>query len=404
MHFPTSSQDNSIDPENVRTTPERRAKLRKLIGDNATLTPEYMIMNVLATIVAAYGLLQNSTAVVIGAMIIAMLLGPINGLALALNDSNWNLLRRAGIAETIGALAVFCVGLLIGLIHVDIPVSAEMMARTAPNILDLFIALAGGAAGAYAVASPRLKAGAVGVAIATALVPPLTTAGLLVARGGVENITLGMGALILFITNLVTIQAAASGVFWFYGLHAPLRQTDKGVLELCKRNGVSLALILLLAIFLAITFQGSVGKTARASEMRRLLAAFVQVKQKGSTLDDLNIKEAKDGLNVYAVVRSPNSFTPQQVADIEDILRPTFNENINLYIRSVLTKEASRNGWLHVPADQPEGDLTSKSTAFPGDEPRSDAPLPGDSPSSSPVRPPSPQSDPQNTNSGTNEE
>lgn len=371
MDFPNKQVDNSIsdEPEAFRTTPERRAKLRKIISDSAILTPEYMVMNGLSTIVAAYGLLQNSTAVVIGAMIIAMLLGPINGLALALNDSNWGLLRKAGTAEAGGAILVFLASLFIGRIHSNIPISAEMMARTAPNILDLFIALAGGAAGAYAVASPRLKAGAVGVAIATALVPPLTTAGLLIARGGMENFSLGIGALILFFTNLVTIQAAASAVFWFYGLHAPLRRTDRGFFELCRRNGISLALIGVLAIFLAYTFQSSVTETARNAEMRSQLGAFIQLKQKGSNLIDLNVQTAPDGLNVFAVVRSPNSFSPDQVGEIEDLLSVIFKTKINLFVRSILTKEASRNGWLHVPADEPTGDLGTEPTAFPGDSP-----------------------------------
>lgn len=355
-----------------KTSPERRAQLRKFISDTATLTPEYLIMNLLSTIVAAYGLLQNSTAVVIGAMIIAMLLGPINGLALALNDSNWTLLRRAGIAESLGAGVVFVAALIIGRIHNNIPVSSEMMARTAPNILDLFIALAGGAAGAYAVMSPRLKTGAVGVAIATALVPPLVTAGLLIARGGGENYRLGLGALVLFLTNLVTIQAAASGVFWFFGLHAPLRDTNKGIIELCRRNGISLTLLVALGAFLAYTFQTSISKTSQDSEIRRNLTALIQLKQQGSSLADLNIQNKKGEIDIYAIIRTPNSVTPEQVYEIQSFLSQTMEQNVNLYIRSIITKEASSEGWLHVPASDPAGAGTDQSTAFPGDEPRID--------------------------------
>jgi uncharacterized hydrophobic protein (TIGR00341 family) len=368
MEFPSKKRDLEEDFDSSRTSPERRKKLRQMIADSAAPRQEYMIMNVLSTIVAAFGLLQNSTAVVIGAMLIAMLLGPINGLALALNDGDWNLLRKAGIAEGSGALAVFFTALLIGKLTPEVAVSAEMMARTAPNILDLFIALAGGAAGAYAVATPRLKAGAVGVAIATALVPPLATAGLLMARGGSSNFKLGLGALILFITNLVTIQAAASGVFWFYGLHAPLRGTDKGIVELCRRNGISLGILVALGIFLAITFQNTIGKTRRDTEVRRMLSAFIQLKQKGSTLDDLNIKEDNDIFEVFAVIRTPNSFTPEQVAEIEDLLAPTLNIKLKLYIRSIITKEASSQGWLHVPTTGTTGEPTT-TTAFPGDAP-----------------------------------
>src|SRR5690606_25504842 len=120
---------------------ERLSELRARIADNAYLTREYVMMNLLATIVASYGLIQNSTAVVIGAMIIAMLLGPINGLALAFNDGNFKLLRRAGSAEAVGVVIVLVTSMVIGKIHQDIPATNEILSRTAPNILDLIIAL-----------------------------------------------------------------------------------------------------------------------------------------------------------------------------------------------------------------------------------------------------------------------
>jgi uncharacterized hydrophobic protein (TIGR00271 family) len=142
-------------------------EVRHGIIAGATLSAPYLIMNTLATIVACYGLLSNSTAVVIGAMIIAMLLGPIMGLALAMVDGDLQLLRTAVIAETIGALMVVAIGMILGKIHSGIYLTPEILVRTRPNLLDLFIALAGGAAGAYATVSPRVAIGLVGVAIST---------------------------------------------------------------------------------------------------------------------------------------------------------------------------------------------------------------------------------------------
>ncbi len=87
---------------------------------------------------------------------------------------------------------VLCMALLIGVIHRDAPLTREILARTRPTLLDLIIALAGGAAGAYASASPRLSAGLVGVAIATALVPPLSACGICLGRGE-ANLGCGVG-------------------------------------------------------------------------------------------------------------------------------------------------------------------------------------------------------------------
>ena len=143
-------------------------------------------MNGLATVVACYGSFANSPAVVIGAMIIAMLLGPIAGVSLAVVDLDNALLRRALPTLLGGFLVVYGTAFLLGLIHRDLPLTDEIYARTAPNLMDILIALGGGAAGAYSMIAPRLSVAFVGVAIATALVPPLSASALCLARGEYE--------------------------------------------------------------------------------------------------------------------------------------------------------------------------------------------------------------------------
>lgn len=160
------------EPEQATRTDHKRESVRRSIEIGAKLSQPYLVMNALATAVASYGLLADSTAVVIGAMIIAMLLGPIMGIALAMVDGDIRLLRESLIAETAGALLVIFIGWLIGSVHSDIAVAGEILSRTKPNLLDLAVAVFGGAAGAYATASPRVSVGLVGVAISTALVPP----------------------------------------------------------------------------------------------------------------------------------------------------------------------------------------------------------------------------------------
>jgi uncharacterized hydrophobic protein (TIGR00271 family) len=117
--------------------------------------------------VACYGLLENSAAVVIGAMIIAMLLGPISAMGLALVDGDNQLLRRASASLAGGVLLVVITEFFVGLFNREIPATTEMLTRTSPNVFDLLIALGGGAAGAFAVIYRRLSVAFVGVAIAT---------------------------------------------------------------------------------------------------------------------------------------------------------------------------------------------------------------------------------------------
>ena len=173
---------------------EARRIARASIDANSQYDSSYVVMNGLATVVACYGLLENSPAVVIGAMIIAMLLGPIAGVSLGLVDRNNPLLRKALPTLLGGILVVYGTALLLGLIHRDVPLTDEIYARTTPNLMDLMIALGGGAAGAYSMISPRLSVAFVGVAIATALVPPLSSSAICLARGEYH---LALGAFLL---------------------------------------------------------------------------------------------------------------------------------------------------------------------------------------------------------------
>jgi uncharacterized hydrophobic protein (TIGR00271 family) len=128
-------------------------------------------MNCLATVIACYGLFSNSPAAMIGAMIIAMLHGPISSVALGLVDNNNALLWEALGTLGLGIGVVYGTAFALGVVHHEIPLTGEISARTVPKLIERMITLGGGAAGAFAMMSPRLSVAFVGVAIATALVP-----------------------------------------------------------------------------------------------------------------------------------------------------------------------------------------------------------------------------------------
>jgi uncharacterized hydrophobic protein (TIGR00271 family) len=215
-----------------------RDRIRSGIRDGSKLTRPYIMMNILAATVACYGLFANSTAGVIGAMIIAMLLGPIAAAALALVEGDYRDLLASLGTLLAGVLCVVGTALVLGLIHRDIPITAEIMARTAPNFTDLMIALAGGAAGAYATMNPRLSVAFVGVAIATALVPPLCSGSILMVRG---EYALGLGCYLLTFTNIVAIQFSSSVVLWLSGIRHRSNSAKTGVFGFIQGNAVSLA-------------------------------------------------------------------------------------------------------------------------------------------------------------------
>jgi uncharacterized hydrophobic protein (TIGR00271 family) len=319
-----------------------REEGRREIISGAQLSSHYLVMNGLATVVAGYGLLANSTAVVIGAMIIAMLLGPIMGLALAIVDGDTRLLRQALVAEIVGGILVFVLGACLGRLHSDLPLTAEILARTKPNLLDLMIAVFGGAAGAYATVSPKLSVGLVGVAISTALVPPLAASGICLSRG---HFDLATGAFILFLTNLVAIQCASSVVLFAFGYH-DLTHREPGDKSYMRRLIVDAALFLVLGVFLY--FQ--LAKTSQRNQFEEVVKDQLEVGLKiipGAYLSDTRFRSTSDAEIVVAVVTVPNSITPLQTAALEGELTKVLKRHIELHIRSLLTKETTAKGYLH---------------------------------------------------------
>src|SRR5271169_2688843 len=153
-----------------QTIEHRRAVISESVISGAALTGSYLAMNVAAAFIAGFGLMENSPAVIIGAMLIAMLFGPIIGIAMALAEADLRLLTRALVAEVVGVVCVLAVGLLIGFSTRHRVIGSEILNRTAPGLLDLLIALVGGFAGGFTVLftvlSPSLSSVIVGVAIA----------------------------------------------------------------------------------------------------------------------------------------------------------------------------------------------------------------------------------------------
>ena len=324
-----------------------KAAVRSSVAENASCDSAYVVMNVLATVVATYGLLSDSAAVVIGAMIIAMLLGPISGVGLALVDGDNRLLWKAASALLCGVLIVLGAALVIGFFNQEIPASREMMMRTEPNIFDLMIALGGGAAGAYAVISPRLSVVFVGVAIATALVPPLLTCSLFLVRG---EFGLAAGAFLLALANIVAIQFASSVVFFVNGFHEIAKHAAsrwEGWLE----NGVSVAGLLILGGVLLANLHGLVRSELYKNAVHKTLQADL-VPYPGAYLADVRFTRSGESTIVRALVRGPTPFSAAQVADMERTLPPPPGQRRSeLWIRYVHTMVMSGQGPVYVAED-----------------------------------------------------
>jgi uncharacterized hydrophobic protein (TIGR00271 family) len=319
-----------------------KAEIRAAIKAGASFTVTYGAMNVLATIIACYGLLVDSTAGIIGAMVIALLLGPIAGVGLALVDGNRALLEKALLAELGGVLLVMGTAWLIGLTHRDMPLGRELLARTTPGFADLMIALAGGAAAAIASIARGVAMSLVGVAIATALVPPLSTCSMLLARGAYA---LAWGAFLLAFTNMVAIQFAVSVVFWVSGYSEMARDLAAGH-RVFLRNLVSLVLLISLAVVLGLSTHRTAATLLFEAKAHKLLESAVQ-NYPGAYLAEVRFGRGTGRTIVRAVVRSPRAFSPQDVAAMERRLpQPPDGSKVELRVRHVPTEVMTGEGPL----------------------------------------------------------
>lgn len=158
-----------------------------------------------AILIASLGLNVNSTAVIIGAMLISPLMGPIIGMGLAIGTQDDDLLRRAMKNYLVATLVSICVATLYFLLTPISEAQSELLARTSPSLYDVLIALCGGAAGIVAMCTKGNANVVPGVAIATALMPPLCTAGYGLATG---NLQYFFGAFYLYFINTVFICVA----------------------------------------------------------------------------------------------------------------------------------------------------------------------------------------------------
>ena len=232
-------------PPPEEKSPERisREELYEDIKDAARCTRVYLVMGVLSTVVAAIGLYYDSVAIIIGAMVIAPLLGPNMALALGTTLGDLSLLRRAFLTALAGIATTMVLSVIIGLLLQVNPASPEVASRDAVALGDIVVALASGSAGALAFTT-GVSATLIGVMVAVALLPPLVTFGLLLGGGHTAP---AIGALSLFLMNLICVNLAGVITFLIQGIR-PATWWEKDRASKATRIAIVLWVALLAAL------------------------------------------------------------------------------------------------------------------------------------------------------------
>lgn len=298
--------------------PVQLEQLQDDLLEESAVNKTYLILIVGSCAIATFGLLTNSTAVIIGAMIIAPLMLPIRGLAVGALIGNLFLFRQGLIAVIAGT--VLSVGLSAGLGWVTgiSSFGSEVLSRSKPTLLDLGIAVAAGGISGYAKIQPKVSASLAGTAIAVALMPPICVVGLGLAHA---NWPLSLGSSLLYLTNLLGITLSCMLTFLIAG-YTPLRQARKAMSWAISFTGI-------LLLPLTISFVELVRQSRLESNLKAALVkgtvTFQQVE-----LVNIDTNWLSKPPEVRLTVRSKAPITPKQVQLLESFIKRKMGQNFTL--------------------------------------------------------------------------
>lgn len=300
----------------------------------AESTPDlsYLVLIVGSCAIATFGLLSNSAAVIIGAMIVAPLMLPIRGLAFGALQGNVILFRKGLMAVAIGTLLAvalaWCLGLLVGIPSYG----SEILSRSEPTLLDLGIAVAAGGISGYAKVQPKISGSLAGTAIAVALMPPICVIGLGLAQA---NWSLSLGATLLYLTNLMGITLSCMLTFLLTG-YTSLHRARKPLTWILAFTG-------LLLIPLGISFAELVRQAQLESSLRQALLDRTITFQRVQLIAS-NTNWVTNPPQVRLSVRAKEPITPKQVRLLEDFVEKEMGQPFTLIFEVGQVEEVRREG------------------------------------------------------------
>ncbi len=317
-------------------TRERRAEVTIQLRNSSSPDFDFFLLVVLSSIIATSGLLTNSPAVIIGAMLVAPLMSPILGLGLASLTGNAIFFRNASIALARGAVIAILIATLLTLLNRWLPfvplqeLPSEVLARTRPTPIDLTIALAGGMAAAFALAMPSISAALPGVAIATALMPPLCTVGVGIAMGRWD---VAGGALLIFITNGVTIAFAAMLVFSAVGFS--VKREDGQIVPRALIVTALLTLVLLIPLtWLSVQFFRDASENRLVNEV-----VMEEVTRLDAELADFTITKIDNTLQLHLTIRTSEPLRYEDVNQMQKDIALRIQQPVSVVVNQIFASK-----------------------------------------------------------------
>jgi len=295
---------------------EQYTALFSNLREESRLSSTFMILLVLSTMLATFGLFINSSSVIIGAMLLAPLMQPIVSLSMGVLRQD-SALELAGAKTIVAGVAI--VLLTSALIAWFIPIeklTSEMAGRLSPTILDLFVAIVSGAAAAYAKSNEKILGSLAGVAIAVALVPPIAVAGIGL---GWADWHMFSSAFLLFMTNLVGIVFAAAFTFVVLGF-SPIHIAKKGIITW-----------MLIVAFVAMPLYSSFEKMKEDIHIQKMLANLhLNLGQNEVTLTHIVLVKHADKLEVRCEVIASGFLNKDEKVLLKEVIEKTIGKKVEV--------------------------------------------------------------------------
>ena len=311
------------------TLEEKRAVHHEMRSSAAASFDFYVLM-LLSSFIAYFGLIQDSEAVIIGAMLVAPLMSPMMAMAFGIVMGSLQMSMRALLSTAIG------IGLVVGMsaiVTVILPretefLGTQIVARTQPALFDLAIALLSGGAGAYALSRKEVAAALPGVAIAAALVPPLCVLGLGIGLG---EQAIASGALLLFATNLVSVLFAGSLVFLLLGfgpVQAELAEQSR------RRVLFTIVGVLLVAIPLSITTVQEARQGRFQTAVEDILGNLVETEV--GEVENTSVRRNEDGYEVsFSVYAYDDERLPGILEGVSERIQASSQDPVAIQVRII---------------------------------------------------------------------
>lgn len=333
------------------TEAENIKSLHRQLSLDSSWNTDFILCTIAACLIASFGLLSNSAAVIIGAMIVAPLMLPLRGLAFSACEGDLKLFRTA-LFSIIGAtlVSLFLSSLMSKIVSFP-DVGSEIIARTQPNLLDLGIAITAGAISGFGKVRSGISETLAGTAIAVALMPPLCVVGISITMG---NYGFAFGAFLLYVTNLLGITLACMIVFII-----------SGYTKATKALGWTTLLTIILMIPLGSSFFRLLQQQQIEREIKqKLVNETITV---GRDVDNVIVRVRWTSQNpiINVIVQTDKDISPNQVRLVEQFLNERLKRNFQVIFSVIpvrrITANDKQNNILEFPLD-------SDNFSFPQDD------------------------------------